>query len=145
MERGLRLTIAALIAVGAVARLAPLFDQNGRLLQQFPTEDAYLLLTVARNLALGHGLSVSDGTVPANGVQPLATFLWSACFWIVGGAKKTGVLLVLVAELAIGAASALGLWQLAQRALAREPARPSSRRCSRPRPGGRARRRSRTR
>ena len=72
----------------------------------------------ARNLALGHGISVSDGTIPSNGVQPLATFLWSACFWIVGGAKKTGVLLVLVAELAIGAASALGLWQLAQRALA---------------------------
>ena len=45
------------------------------------------------------------------------TCLWSACFWIVGGAKETGVLLVLVAELAIGAASALGLWQLAQQAL----------------------------
>ena len=118
MERGLRLTIAALIAIGAAARLAPLFDQNGRLLAQFPTEAAYLGLTAARNLALGHGLNVSDGTVPASGVQPLATFLWSACFWIVGGAKKTGVLLVLVAELAIGVASAFGLWQLAQRALA---------------------------
>src|SRR5262245_13763830 len=118
MERGLRLLVAALVAVGALARLAPLLDQDGRLFQQFPADGAYLVLTVARNLALGQGASLSDGSIATNGFQPLAAFLWSACFWIVAGAKKTGLLLVLVGELLIDAASALALWHLSERALA---------------------------
>ena len=37
----------------------------------FITEDGYLMLTVARNMALGEGMSVSNGTIPTNGIQPM--------------------------------------------------------------------------
>jgi len=117
-ERALRATVVAFAALGLAARLAALFDWNGRLLEQFPGDEAWVGLTVARNLALGRGLTLADGAIPAVPAQPLATLVWSACFSIVGGARKTGVLLVLVAELLLGAACALGVWELGQRALA---------------------------
>src|SRR5215831_20633195 len=82
----------ALFAVGGVARLVPLLDIGGRLFRQFPTEDGYLMLTIARNIALGHGMSVSDGLQPTNGTQPLATLLWAAVFKLVAGDRRLGVL-----------------------------------------------------
>src|SRR5262249_54067428 len=100
-----------------VARVAPLFDQSGRRLRQFPTEDGYLMLTIARNIALGKGMSVSGGLQPTNGTQPLATLLWSAVFWLTGGERSTGVLGVLVLELAIVCSAAALLFVLARRLL----------------------------
>jgi hypothetical protein len=93
-----------LIAVGFSARAAPLFDHGGRLLQQYPTEDGYLMLTIARNLALGKGVSVSDGTIPTNGTQPLVTLLFTGAFMAAGGSRVAGVAaaqaLLLLASLA---------------------------------------------
>ena len=68
-----------LLATGIVARLSPLLDPGHRLFWLFMSEDGYLMQTVARNLALGLGMSTADGTMPTNGVQPLAsaeTDLW---------------------------------------------------------------------
>jgi hypothetical protein len=76
------------------------------------------MLTVSRNLAIGHGMSVSDGTIPSNGVQPLAMFLWAGCFWLVEGVKRTGVALVLAVELLLSAVAALGLARLGRIAFA---------------------------
>jgi hypothetical protein len=91
---------------GITLRLAPLFDAGGRLLRSFPTEDGYLSLTIARNLALGKGMSVSDGTILTNGTQPLATVVWAALFALVGGERVAGVSAVLLAELAIALGAA---------------------------------------
>jgi hypothetical protein len=110
-----------LFAVGFVARVAPLVTGGERVLTQFPTEDAYLMLTIARNLALGLGMSVSDGTIPTNGTQPLATFLWSALFWIAGGDRQLGVLLVQIAELVVASLVPILLWRLSLRALGPDP------------------------
>src|SRR5262249_10342240 len=77
---GLWLTVAGMVAVGLVSRVVPLLNSGGRLLRQFPSEDGYLMLTIARNIALGHGMSVANGTIPTNGTQPLATLLWALCF-----------------------------------------------------------------
>jgi hypothetical protein len=98
----------ALVGLGLAVRTAPLLDEQ-RLLYQYTSEDGYLMLTVARNLALGHGMSVSAGTVATNGVQPLATALWAGCFALVGGDRVAGVrcvqiLSILIALLCTGAA-----------------------------------------
>lgn len=110
-------TAAFLLLVGLVARLAPFANQGGRLLRRFPTEDGYLMLTIARNLALGRGMSTADGTMPTNGTQPLATFLWSACSLAVGGDKEATVAVVLVLQVALGTATAYVIYLLALRIL----------------------------
>ena len=78
------------VLVGTAARVAPLFDQGGRLFRQFPSEDGYLMLTMARNMALGHGLSVSNGTVATNGTQPAVTALGAVLFVLADGDKRAG-------------------------------------------------------
>ena len=98
----LRLATLAALAVGLVARILPLFDIGGRLLRQFPTEDGYLMLTIARNLALGKGFAVADGTIATNGTQPLATFLYASAFWLTGGERSAGVGIVLALQVVLG-------------------------------------------
>ncbi|MBI1245753.1 MAG: hypothetical protein GC202_12160 [Alphaproteobacteria bacterium] len=51
------------------------------------TEDGYYALTVARNLAHGHGMTI-DGTTLSNGFQPLFTVIESLAFTL-GGASET--------------------------------------------------------
>ena len=91
LPRPLLALCSSLIAVGFVARVLPLFDFGGRLLQQFPTEDGYLMLTIGRNVALGHGMSTADGTIPTNGTQPLFNLIEALCFWLVGADRRGGV------------------------------------------------------
>ena len=110
----LELTAAALMVVGLVTRLAPLFDAERRLFWQFPTEDGYLTLTISRNLALGNGISVADGTIPTNGTQPLAMFLWAGAFWLVGADRFLGVGIVLVLETLLSVAVAALIVKLGQ-------------------------------
>src|SRR5215470_7200811 len=91
----------ALVAMGLAVRVAPLFDLQGRNLRQFPSEDGYLMLTIARNIALGHGMSIAGGTIATNGTQPLMAYVYALAFWLVGGDKTWGVLLVQVLQIAI--------------------------------------------
>ena len=110
-----------LLALGLVARALPLLDHGGRVLRQFPTEDGYLMLTIARNLALGNGPSIADGTILTNGTQPLATLLWAVCFWLVGGDRFWGVLGVQLLEIAIACGAACLMWRLGCRLLQGRP------------------------
>jgi hypothetical protein len=112
---------ALLFLVGLVARLAPLFDAGGRLFRQFPSEDGYLMLTIARNIALGKGMSVADGLQPTNGTQPLATLLWAGVFWLTGGDRAAGVRGILLLQVALACAAAALLFALARRLLAELP------------------------
>ncbi|MBI4717662.1 MAG: glycosyltransferase family 39 protein [Planctomycetes bacterium] len=79
--------LAVPLVVATAVRVAPLVEGGERLQRQCVTEDGYLMLTIARNLALGRGFSVSDGTIATNGTQPLCTLLYAACFRMVGGDK----------------------------------------------------------
>lgn len=115
----LSLAGALLLVIGFVSRVAPLADAEGRLLRQWPTEDGYLMLTIARNMALGNGMSTSDGEIPTNGTQPLATGIWSLAFLAVDGDKKAGVTIVLYLELAFSLLAVFLLYQLAARVYAR--------------------------
>ena len=110
-----------LILIGLLSRVAPLFDQGGRLLKQFPTEDGYLMLTIARNIALGHGMSTANGEMPTNGTQPLTTFLWAACFKLAGNEKALGVAYVHGLQIVIGLVSVVLLYRLGRRLLAGLP------------------------
>lgn len=107
--------------LGTLTRIAPLFDQGGRLLRQFPTEDGYLMLTIARNLAIGHGMSTSAGTIPTNGTQPLFNLVEAALFWLVNGDKRLGVLLTLVTQVFVSMWGAWALYRLAKLVLRERP------------------------
>jgi hypothetical protein len=110
--------VSVLAAIGIAARVAPLLDLHGRALHQFPSEDGYLMLTIARNIALGHGMSVADGTIPTNGTQPLMAYVYALAFWLVDADKVWGVLLVQLFEIAIALAGAYVLYRVARRLLA---------------------------
>ncbi len=108
------LMVAALLLLcaGTLFRVAPLLNQDGRLIRQWPTEDGYLMLTIARNMAIGNGMSTAEGTIPTNGTQPLCTFLWAGCFLIAGGDKIQGVLFVQILSLGIALLGAYLLYRL---------------------------------
>lgn len=112
--------IAALFCAGLVARLMPLFDQDRRLFWYFMTEDGYLMQTVARNMAIGNGMSTADGTMATNGVQPLATFFFAALHALAGGSKVAAVFYVTVASVLVAALSAWMLWNMGLKIFERE-------------------------
>jgi hypothetical protein len=108
LSRGLA---TLLIAVGFVARVLPL-TQGPYLLLRQPTEDGFLMLTVARNIALGLGMSTAQGTIPTNGVQPLSTLLDAICFALAGGDRTVGVALVMALSVLIAGASLVAMIRL---------------------------------
>jgi len=115
--------VASLMAIGLLSRLAPLFSPE-RLLRQFPTEDGYLMLTIARNIGLGRGMSIADGTIATNGTQPLFTLIQAIGFWLVGGDKTGGVVIALILQIGFSLAAAGLLFLLANAVLnGRENAR----------------------
>ncbi len=111
-----QLFVASLMAIGLISRLAPLFSPP-RLLRQFPTEDGYLMLTIARNIGIGNGMSTANGTIPTNGTQPLFTLIQAAGFWLAGGEKTTGVVIALVFQVVFSLAAAALLFLLASAVL----------------------------
>ncbi len=90
------LLISIIFGIGLVFRILPLFNKGERLLSHWPTEDGYLMLTIARNIAIGNGMTIANGTIHTNGTQPLFNFMEAICFTLVGGDKELGVLLVLI-------------------------------------------------
>lgn len=111
-ERAVRAAAWLLIAVGTAGRAAPLFDHGGRLLRQWIAEDGYIMLLLARNIALGKGMSHADGDIVTNGTQPGATYLYALCFELVGGDRVAGVLVVQLLSLVIALASTYLLYRL---------------------------------
>ncbi len=109
-------------AVGLAFRLAVIPPGGGDTLENhYPIEDGYLTLTIAREMAIGHGMSTGEGRFPTNGTQPLFTGLASVVFFLVSGDKTRGVIGVLVLELAIALASAHVLMGLVRRWLGALP------------------------
>lgn len=83
-----------LIIVGFVSRLSPIFDIEHRIFWQYISEDGYLMQTIARNIAIGFGMSTAEGTLQTNGVQPLSTFLFASLHYIADGSKQLGIVYV---------------------------------------------------
>lgn len=116
--RLVRVLAWAMLAVGLLSRLSPLLDIEGRIFWQYMTEDGYLMQTVARNMARGLGMSTAEGTIPTNGVQPLATYIFAALHWLAGGDRTTSITLVMIVSAAVAAGGAYLLYRLAALLLA---------------------------
>src|SRR5262249_40404689 len=73
-------------------------------------EDGFYSLSVARNIALGRGVTV-DGVAPTNGFQPLFTFLTVPAFLAAAADRYEAVRLVLALHWVfyVGTAAVLGL------------------------------------
>jgi len=113
--RWLRAWLLSLLCVGLVSRLAPLFDPKRRL-WQWPTEDGYLMMTIAENIALGHGMAVSGGTVATNGTQPFTTFVWTIAFSL-SPDRYAAVSVVQILETALSIAIAVLIHRVGARLL----------------------------
>ncbi|MCH8150199.1 MAG: hypothetical protein IH987_19845, partial [Planctomycetes bacterium] len=87
----LSIALVSVILVTTAVRVAPLAEGGDRLRRQCVSEDGYLMLTIARNIALGNGFSISDGEIRSNGVQPLAALIYALCFVVVGGDRLAGL------------------------------------------------------
>jgi len=116
-----------LMILGLAARLSPLTDLQGRLLWQFMTEDGYLMQTIARNMALGLGMSTAEGSIATNGVQPMATYLFAGLHLMVGGDKTQAIVWVTLVSAAIALVSAWLLARVGERLLSsHSPGRPKN-------------------
>lgn len=114
-NRLLFLLVMVLFLSGTALRFSALLDQNGRLLQMFVTEDGYLMLTIARNMAIGEGMTIADGTIQTNGVQPLATFAYTVGYLLTGGDKSGGVFIATIMQGVLSLVSALLVWLLIEK------------------------------
>lgn len=115
--RALTFTCFAALIFGALYRVIPVFGSERTLASLFLTEDGYLLLTVSRNMAIGNGITVSDGTIWTNGFQPLATFLFAIPYLLTGGSKIAGLFGVTLIQIVISIAAAFEIKRFATRAL----------------------------
>ncbi|MEM1413370.1 MAG: hypothetical protein AAGH15_00645 [Myxococcota bacterium] len=121
------IVVWGLFGVGVVGRLAPLFNQANRVFWQWPTEDGYLMMTIARHLAIGNGFATADGSIPTNGTQPGVTLVISGLFSLAGGDRFWGVWLTQLALTATSVVAALLLVRLVERCLGDHPqARPAA-------------------
>lgn len=98
VRRCFPLLVALLLAIGVLVRGLPQFMGPDRYLQHYATEDGYLMLTIARNIAIGLGMSTAEGTMPTNGTQPATTFVWALGFLATGGDKTAGVWVALMLQ-----------------------------------------------
>jgi len=108
-RRSVPLTLKLSAAFVALVPLALALRSGSNLFNSPLVEDAYYSLTVARNIATGHGFTV-DGTMLTNGVQPLVTVISSIVFL---GSPPTDVsirlLLILNWMIMLGFATTIGV------------------------------------
>ena len=116
--RTLGFLVLLCLIFGTGYRLWPVFAGMPTLANFFITEDGYLMLTVARNMAIGNGMSVSDGTIPTNGVQPLIAFFFAVPYWITGGDKVTSLIGIHLIHTATALGCVFAIRALAARMLA---------------------------
>lgn len=114
----MRIALIVLLVFGLAYRLWPILAGMPALANFFMTEDGYLMLTVSRNLAIGLGMSVSDGTIPTNGVQPLIAFLFTLPYLATGGDKVTSLIGVHLIHTIIALGGAFAVRALVARILA---------------------------
>jgi len=106
--------LVCMLLLSALQRLIPLLGSDRRLLLQYYTEDAFYLHTVARNLALGHGITI-DGIHPTNGFQPLSLFLYAPFYLISGGERLLALRLAYALEFGMAVCTAAGVYFILRR------------------------------
>lgn len=82
--------VTAIVAVTLAATSVMLAAPGRDLARVLPVEDGFYTLSVAREIGLGHGITV-DGVTATNGFQPLWAFVVAPFAWLAGG-DRTGTL-----------------------------------------------------
>jgi len=118
-SRSFAVLIILLIFIGVVTRLEPLQDEQ-RMLKSV-SEDGYLMMTIARNMAIGSGMSTADGTIPTNGTQPLTTFFWASAYWLEDGDKVKSIVWIILMQFLFATGAAFLLWRLGIQILQHRP------------------------
>lgn len=118
-NRRFAVLIILLLCIGVMTRLEPLQDEQ-RMLKSI-SEDGYLMMTIARNMAIGLGMSTADGTIPTNGTQPLTTFFWTGVYWLEGGDKVKSIVWIILIQFMFATGAAFLLWQLGIQILQHRP------------------------
>lgn len=113
----LSISIVAAFLFGVIYRLFPIFAGGDALAQFFITEDGYLMLTIARNMAIGLGMTVSEGTITTNGIQPLATFIFTIPYLFTDGDKLSSLIGIILISTAISVACFFALQRFARMVL----------------------------
>lgn len=122
-HRAVLIVLAGVAVLAATAvRVAPLVEGGDRLRWQCVSEDGYLMLTIARNFALGHGFSVSNGEIPSNGTQPLSALLYAVCYFLADADKLSSLYFVVGSQFLVAVATALLLYVVTRRCLYKGPA-----------------------
>lgn len=109
--------VVTLVIFGLFYRLWPLLAGMPLLSTFFIIEDGYITLTVARNIATGLGMTVSDGTIPTNGVQPLSTLLFALPYIALAADKVASLYLIHLMLAGFGLAAFLAVHAVARRIL----------------------------
>lgn len=112
LVRALKTVTIALFLCGILLRLWSMFGEPNRIFYTFTSEDGYLMQTIARNIAIGKGMTVSDGEVPTNGTQPLATFIYAGVHWLADGDRLLGIRLVNLLQLLCGLLAAWLIYRI---------------------------------
>ena len=115
----LAVAVVPLLLIGSGVRLAPL--TSDRRTVAAISEDGYLMLTVARNVALGRSLTIADGTIPTNGVQPLVTFAWAGIHWLSGSERMPALRAIVLLQFAVALVTAALVGLLARDAFRGSP------------------------
>ena len=107
-------TVYAAAFVFSAAILASLVARPRPSLVHMPlTEDGYYTLSVARQIGLGHGITI-DGQQWTNGIQPLFAFLLAPVYWFTGGDRYASLRAVLAVHWLLHIATALLLGSIAR-------------------------------
>lgn len=100
--------------VGAAYHVAIILRSSDLISDRPFRDDSFYALTVARNIADGRGLTVADGEIPTNGIQPLFVYV-SAIAYLLTSDPWTALRLVQVIHLIVHALSVLLLYGLIRR------------------------------
>jgi len=107
--------ILLLLIIGTFQHFAPFLNYQ-RLVYSI-SEDGYYMLTMARNIAAGHGMSIADGTIITNGTQPLMTLILAGVFLLTGGDKIFSIQLIILLQWLIAVAASYMIWKLGSKLL----------------------------
>lgn len=110
MNRYLANTLKLAVLIIALSTLSLAFRSEQYVVEKPLTEDGYYAFSIARNIALGKGLT-ADGLALTNGFQPLFTFLCVPAFILTKGDRIAGIRCIFLLHwlFYIGTAYLLGL------------------------------------
>ena len=121
-SRAIPIFVAVVLVFGTAYRVWPVIVGQPALSEFFITEDGYLMLTDARNLAGGLGMSVSEGTIATNGVQPLQAIVFALFYQLADGDKTGGLVYVHLFHASISVLTFFATHRFAARFFAANPA-----------------------